>query len=132
MPALMAAEQRGVFRGSPSRPYYLERAGWLADQGPMPHPPIYDSEGRIRQTSILPKREPDQVANLAAQVEALSKRITAETGRRVGTERRAPQREYNALQKRAKALGINGFGMKRDELEAAVKAKDEQHADPAA
>ena len=45
LPAMYAAESRGVFRKEPIRPYYLMKANRRPDDPPLDHPPFKDTEG---------------------------------------------------------------------------------------
>lgn len=53
----MAAEQTGIFKTRPKRPYYLYKAGWTSDQkSPLEHPYFSDPdaiEGE-EESNIIP------------------------------------------------------------------------------
>ena len=73
MPAMMAAEQRGVFRVKPSRPYYYLRAGRSPDDPPLEHGDVFDEEGRYRDrvTETPPPEDQEPYADLQARVREL-------------------------------------------------------------
>lgn len=81
LPALIAAEQEGVFKRPAVNPYYLKKAAYNADR------PYENNDW-----GICPVEKP-----------------------------RGNSGNYKVLQRQAKELGINSFGMKGPELEAAVK-----------
>jgi len=96
LPALIDAEARGVFRGHAKKPYYLEKAMRNPDQTATPlHDPDMDVE-------------PEPVVQEAGPALDPPKKV------------RKPS-EFNLLQKQARELGINGWGMKKDHLKKAIE-----------
>lgn len=99
LPAMITAEQDGIFRTHPKHPYYFEKARRDPDKRAEPlHNPEMDRP--------LTKSEAKEVAE-GEPVEK-PKKVRKPSG-------------YNLLQKEAKSLGLNCWGMKTPELAKAIE-----------